>query len=72
MLKWLALTCLLAVSEPHAHVRVPPAGLPRGGVLPEPVLHQAPVPRDQDRQDGRQGLGPGGQAGHQEGACVQC
>lgn len=61
----------LGVSEPHADVRVPPAGVPRGRVLPEPVLHQAPVPRDQDHQDGRQRLGPGGQEGHQEGVCAR-
>ncbi|XP_037386616.1 histone-lysine N-methyltransferase NSD2 isoform X4 [Talpa occidentalis] len=57
----------LRVPEPHADVRVPPAGVPCGRGLPEPVLLQAPVPRDQGHQDRRQRLGPGGQERHQEG-----
>lgn len=59
------------VSQPHAAVRVPPSGVSQRGALLQPGLHPASLPRHQDHQDARQGLGPGLSAGHQKGEAMR-
>lgn len=57
----------LTVPQPHAAVRVPPAGVPCGRALPQPELLPPPLPRDRGHQDRGPRLGPQDQAGPEEG-----
>ena len=45
-----------------------PPGVPGGGALPEPVLHQEALPGRRGHQDRAEGLGPPDQEEHQEGS----
>lgn len=65
----------LGVHQPHAALRMPPSGLPSGGEVPKPVLHQAPVLAGGNLQDLVPRLGPALRSRHQEGrlrnACLR-